>query len=122
FRRARGQDYAIDADRHPAAFVFVSHRFARGLDARRGRVSVMTVVHRARHGLHEMGRCHEAERNRIADVQVPHAPAASFDGFGFGNDVADGVGEAVDARRWADRSAGGHRTHTQLTTHNLQLT
>ena len=50
----------------------------------------------------------ESERNRIADVQVPHRAAGGLELLRLGDDVADGVGEAADAGGDADRSPDRH--------------
>src|SRR5262245_33634196 len=55
--------------------------------------------------------CVEAERDRVADVQVPHRPAARFDLTRLSDDVADRVGEPANPGRHADR---GVRRHMEI--------
>jgi hypothetical protein len=53
----------------------------------------------------------EAERDRVPDIEIPHARARGLNALGFGNDVADGVCETVDAGSGWDRSQGFRCRH-----------
>jgi hypothetical protein len=50
-----------------------------------------------------MSRCLKAKGDRVADVEIPDALPPSLNDFGLGNDVADGVGESVDALSYRNR-------------------
>ena len=82
-----------------------------GHDARRRAVAVVAVAHRLLDGLDQVRRRLEAERDRVADVQVLHRLAGGLDFLRLGDDVADGVGEPVDAagdreRPWTRLATG----------------
>ena len=76
-----------------------------GRDPDRRCIAVVPVTQRARHRFDHVRRRLEAERDRIADVQVADLLARRLDALGLGHDVADGVGEAADA----DRRQGSSR-------------
>ena len=97
FGRAGREKRAIRRDGKPARRVLRGDRFASRRDARRRPVAVVAVVHRPLDGGDEVRRRLEAERHRVADVQVTHVPAAGFDPLRLDDDVANGVGEAVEA-------------------------
>ena len=100
----------------PLRRVLGGDRFARGRDAGRRPVVVVAVAHRALDRGDEMRRRLEAEGDRIADVEVAHARAGGLDLLRFRDDVADGVGEAVDAGGGRDgRLSLGGRHRDDLT-------
>ena len=104
FGGARGDEHAVRVGWHAAAGEVVGDRLAGFQNAGGGRVSIVAVAHRLGHGFDEMRRRQEAELIGVADVQVADAGAGGFDLPGLGHDVADGVGEAVDALSRADGS------------------
>ena len=108
FRRAGGDEDAIARDRETARREFLGDRFARRGDPRRGAVAVVPVAHRALDRGDEVRRRLEPEGDRVADIQVADPRSLRFDALGLGDDVADGVREAVDAvgdRNGAEESA-----------------
>ena len=94
----------------PRAAEVGGRRFARRHDAGRGGIAVVAVAHGPGRRLDEVGRRDEAERNRIADVQVPHDLAGGLHLPGLGHHLSDRVGEPADARGGADRrrNRAGH--------------
>ena len=97
FRCAGGDEHAIGGDRKTVPGVLLGHRFPRGRDPGRRPVVVVTIPHRPLDRGNEVRRRLEAERDRIADVEVAHAGARRFHLLRFHDDVADGVGKAVHA-------------------------
>jgi hypothetical protein len=63
----------------------------------------MAISHGSCDGFDEMSGGLKAKRDRITDVQVPDALPARLNSLRLGHDVADGVGEAVDAPGHRDR-------------------
>ena len=109
FRRAGRDEHAIGVDRKAACRELRGDRFARRREALRRPVAVVAVAQRALDGLDQMRRRLEIERDRVADVEVSHAHAGRFDPLRFGDDVADGVGETVDALGDRNRRRRGSR-------------
>ena len=105
FGRARRDQHAIRRRGTPRAAKSAATASRAATNAGRGRVAVVPVAHRARDRLDEMRRREEPELVRIADVQIPHAPCRPPRPSCLGHDVADGVGEAVDALGGANAEA-----------------
>ena len=108
---AGSDDDAIGRDRHAASGQLGGNRLARGKDAHRRGVAVAAVAHRAVHRFDQMRRRFEPERNRVADVQIPHLSAGRLNLAGLGDDIADGVNESADAG--GDANTGG-RWHREI--------
>ena len=108
FGRAGSDDDPINADRHPAPFVFGGHRFARRNNADRRGVAVVPVAHGFDDRVDQMRRCLETERNWVADIQIPHRPAGCLQLLRLADDVADRVSEAPNPRGRTNGGAGGH--------------
>ena len=102
-RRPGRDEDAVGADRAAVARVLGRHRLARLRNARRRPVSVVAVAQRALHRRDQMHRRLKSEGDRIADVEVADARPRGLDALRLGDDVADGVGKAVDARRRRNR-------------------
>ena len=82
---------------NPLRVYSARHRFARRGNAGRRPVVVVAVAHRPLDRGDQVRRRLEAEGDRIADVEIPDARAGRLDLLRFRDDVADGVGEAVNA-------------------------
>ena len=84
---------------------------ARAGDTRRRGVAVVPVAHRFGDRLDQMWRGQEAEGDGVADVEVADRTAGGLYLLRLGHHLADGIGEAADARCRADgraRRGGGH--------------
>ena len=103
FGGAGREEHAVGRDREAVRRVLGRDRFAAGGDARRRAVAVVSVAQRPFDGGDEVRRRVETESDRIADVQIPHALAAGFDPLRLRDDIANGVGKAVNARGDGDR-------------------
>ena len=97
FGGAGGEEHAIGAHGEAARRVLGRHRLARRRQTRRRAVAVVAVAHRAFDGLDEVERGVEAEGDGVADVQIADTLPGRLDPLRLGNDVSDGVREAVDA-------------------------
>ena len=75
---------------------------AAGMPGRRP-VVVVAVAHRALDRVDQVRRRLEPEGDRIADVEIADPRAGGLDFLRFRDDVADGVGEAMNARRGGNR-------------------
>ena len=97
FRRARGHEHTIRADRKSVRRVLRGHSLARGRNAGGRTVGVVALLQRAFDCRDQVRRRLEAEGDRVADIEIPHPRTGGLGALGFGNDVADGVGETVNA-------------------------
>ena len=100
----------------PRAREVRGHGFARFDDARRRRVAVVAVAHRALDGFDQMRRRDEAELvrdRRCSDSARACRSASTF--LRLGDDVADGVGEAIDAAGGADAKRWRRTSRSMLT-------
>jgi hypothetical protein len=80
-------------------------------DACRCGVAVVPIPHGARDGVDEMRWRHEAELIRITDIQIADPGPGRFDLSGLGDDISNGVREAVHALRGTNR--GCSHTHRE---------
>src|SRR5690606_31022472 len=96
FGRARGDEHAIGRCRDPTPREIGGHRFASLGDARRRGVAVVPVAHGPGDGLNQVRRREETELVGIPDVEISDLPAALFYFSRLGDDIPDGVGEAVN--------------------------
>jgi hypothetical protein len=95
-RTARDQD-AVGNRRKPLSRPVFGNCRAGFRNAWRRDVPVLVVACRAHHGVYERRWRPEAERDRVADVEVPDLPARGLDLPGFRDDIANRVREALDA-------------------------
>ena len=108
---AGGDHHPIRRHRHAALQALGRDRFAGRQDADRRRVAVVALAHRALDRFDHVRRRPKAERDRIADVQIPDLPPGRLDLTGLGDDVPDGIDETADPGVDANgsRGAGRHR-------------
>ena len=72
------------------------------LDAGGRGVAVVPVTHGLFDRSNKVRRSMKSKRDGIADVQVAHLATCGLDLFGFGHDVANGVGKSPHAGRHAN--------------------
>jgi hypothetical protein len=109
FRGAGGDQHAIGGGLDAAPGEVGGHRLASLDDARRRGIAVVSIAHGPGHGFDQVRRRQETELIRVADVEVADLLPRRLHLPGLDDDVANGVGEAVDTLRGTNR--GGSSGH-----------